>query len=317
MSFFGGGTDYREYYEQYGGCAISATFDKYCYVTVRKLPPFFEFSNQFTYSKIERVNDVSEFEHPLVREAMKYLGADKLQIAYDADLPARSGIGSSSSFAVGFLSALHELRGEKLSKEQIAREAVYVERVLCKESGGVQDQYAAAYGGINRFDFTKDGVKVKKLGIQAERKSELEKSLLLMFTGFTHFSSEIAGDQTRNINKRLPQLGELKDIADLGEKELTGEGDLSGFGRLLHESWKIKRSLSDKIANDSISFIYNTAMRAGAWGGKLLGAGGGGFMLFACPPECREKIKACFPELKTVPFTFEDAGTGILYSHGD
>lgn len=312
MSFFGGGTDYKEYYEQYGGSVISATFDKYCYLTIRNLPPFFEYKNQLTYSKIERFNDVDEVEHPLVREALRYMKTQNVQISYDADLPARSGIGSSSSFAVALLQGLHALKEEYPDKMTLAKEAIHLERNLCAEAGGVQDQVAVSFGGLNRLDFLCDGFSVTPLSLSAERQNELNSNLLLLFTGFTHFSGIVAKEQQNNISKKLSQLHEMKRLVDEGEKILK-HGDIDDFGRLLDFTWKYKKTLSEKITTTEIDEIYNRALSAGALGGKLLGAGGGGFMLLYVTPDKKEKVLKELDMFRSIPFSFESEGTKIFY----
>lgn len=312
MSFFGGGTDYSEYYSEYGGSVISTTIDKYCYLSMRHLPPFFEHQNQLTYSKIERFNHPSEVEHPLVRAALGYIPTDRIQIAYDADLPACSGIGSSSAFAVGLLQGLHALKKEYPDRMTLAKEAIYLERELCAEAGGVQDQIAAAFGGFNRMDFSSDGYSVKPIQIPEERINTLQSNLLLVFTGFTHFSGEISREQKKNISSTLKQLHEMKSLVDSAETILT-DGDLDDFGRLLDYTWQCKRTLSDSITNEYIDSIYCKAMKNGALGGKILGAGGGGFMLLYAKKEDHDKIKNSLEDLKFVPFSFENSGTKILY----
>lgn len=312
MSFFGGGTDYKEYYEQYGGSVISATFDKYCYLTIRNLPPFFEYKNQLTYSKIERFNDVDEVEHPLVREALRYMKTQNVQISYDADLPARSGIGSSSSFAVALLQGLYALKDEYPDKMTLAKEAIHLERNLCAEAGGIQDQVAVSFGGLNRIRFSSDGFFVTPLSLSAERQNKLNSNLLLLFTGFTHFSGVVAAQQQNNISKKLSELHEMKNFVDEGEKILKC-GDIDDFGRLLDLTWKYKKTLSDKITTNEIDEIYNRALSAGALGGKLLGAGGGGFMLLYVTPDKKEKVLKELDMFKSIPFSFESEGTKIFY----
>ncbi len=312
ISFFGGGTDYYDYFSKYGGCVLSTTIDKYCYVTVRRLPPFFDYNNQLTYSKIERFDSAEEIKHPLVREALKYMPTDRIQIAYDADLPACSGIGSSSAFAIGLLQSLHALRGEFPDKMALAKEAVHLERELCNEAGGVQDQIAAAFGGFNRFEFDGDGYKVHSVNISDDTKKELQDNLLLAFTGFTHFSGEIAIAQQKNIPSTLSQLDEMKGLVYEAEKILC-DGRTADFGRLLDYTWSLKRSLSDSISNSEIDEFYKKARDNGALGGKLLGAGGGGFMLLYVPAEKQEQFKRSVSNLKYVPFKFENTGSRIIY----
>ena len=317
MSFLGGGTDFPAYFNEYGGCVLSATFNKYSYVTVRRLPALFEYKNQFTYSKIERFNSPDELSHPLVREALKYLDIDRIQIAYDADLPARSGIGSSSSFAVGLLNELHILKGERLSKMELAKEAIYLERVLCNEAGGIQDQLAVAFGGLNKISFDSESYKVNPIEISFKRKEEFNRNLLLVFTGFSHFSGEVAVTQQNNIPLKLAELHEMKSLVDEGEKILSSETTLDEFGRLLDYTWRLKRTLSDKISTKEIDEIYARAKKAGALGGKILGAGSGGFMLLYVPEDRRQNVADLFEPSKIIPFEFENDGTKLIYGGGD
>lgn len=314
VSFFGGGTDYEGYYDQFGGSVLSTTIDKYCYVSVRHLPPFFEYQNQFTYSRIERFNEPDEVEHPLVRNALKYIPVDRIQISYDADLSACSGIGSSSAFAVGLVNALHRMRNEHPDKMTMAKEAIYIERRLCNEAGGAQDQLASAFGGFNRIDFSADGFAVKPLEISTERLKEFQNNLMLMFTGFSHFSGAVAREQQENIPATLAQLHRMKDMTYEAESILRG-GDIDDVGRLLDEGWQLKRSLSSVISNTQIDALYEEAKKQGALGGKLLGAGGGGFMLLYVPIRRQEKLKSMFSDYKFIPFSFEKSGTKILYEN--
>ena len=311
VSFFGGGTDYYEYFSQYGGSVLSTTIDKYCYLSIRNLPPFFEHKSQLTYSKIERFNEPSEIQHPLVRAALEYMPTERIQIAYDADLPACSGIGSSSSFAVGLLQSLHALRDEYPDRMTLAKEAIHLERVLCNEGGGVQDQIAAAFGGLNRINFTKDGYEVKPLEISPERRDEFQNNLILLFTGFTRFSTIIATEQQNRISATLSQLHEMKGLVDTAENILT-KGNIDDFGRLLDHTWLLKRSLSNHISTPQIDEMYGKARQNGALGGKILGAGGGGFMLLYVPREKQEHLLSCFSDLKVIPFKFENEGTKII-----
>lgn len=316
MSFLGGGTDFPAYFNEYSGCVLSATFNKYSYVTVRNLPALFDYKNQFTYSKIERFNSPDELEHPLVREALKYIDIDRIQIAYDADLPARSGIGSSSSFAVGLLNELHLLKDEKLSKMELAKEAIYLERVLCKEAGGVQDQLAVAFGGLNRIDFTAEGYKINPISISDERKAEFNNNLLLVFTGFSHFSGEVAVTQQTNIPQRITELNEMKSLVYEGEKILSSDTSLDEFGRLLDYTWQLKRTLSDRISTSEIDSIYKSAREAGALGGKILGAGSGGFMLLYVNEDKRQQVADLFEPSRIITFEFESDGTKLIYGGG-
>ena len=314
MSFFGGGTDLKEFYEEHGGAVLSSTFDKYVYVTVRHLPRFFDYKNQLTYSKIERVNEIDEMEHPMVRNAMKLLDMHELIINYDADLPARTGLGTSSSFAVGLLNAFHSLKGKQKDKRTLADEAIHVERVMCDEAGGLQDQIAASFGGLNRIDFNKNGYTVKPIEISAERKEKLNDNLMLFFTGFSRFSADIQTDTKKNIGSNTERLLKMKAMVDTAEEILVNEEkDLDDFGRLLHESWMLKRSTGSKISTGQIDQIYDRALNAGALGGKLLGAGGGGFVLLYVPKDRQEAVRKELNELLLVPFRFEEEGTSVIY----
>ena len=314
MSFLGGGTDYEPFFSRHGGSVISTTFDKFCYVSVRHLPRFFEYRNQLTYSRIEKTRTVEEFEHPMVRNAMKMLDMDELSINYDADLPARSGLGSSSSFAVGLLQAFHALKGHFVSKKELSLEAIYLERKLCGESGGWQDQIAVTYGGLNRINFFPGGFEVKPIIIEPERKTALNRNLMLFFTGFSRVSSVIAKEQVNATRSKTRELKEMLRLVDDGEAILSDRhGDLDDFGRLLDESWQIKRGITGKVSTDTLDEIYQTALQNGALGGKLLGAGGGGFFLFYVPEAYQEDVRAALDGLLYVPYRFEDTGSEILY----
>lgn len=313
MSFFGGGTDFPGFYKEHGGAVISTTFDKYCYVNVRHLPRFFDYATELSYSKIERVKHVDEIQHPAVREAMKYLDMHELRLTYEADLPARSGLGTSSSFAVGMLNAFYALKGKYADKRKLADDAIYLERVLCNESGGVQDQIAAAFGGLNRINFNADGYEVNPIIISPERKQQLNKNLMLFFTGFSRFSSDIqVGTQKAMVDKQA-QLLEMFRLVDEAEKVLTSKTDLDEFGRLLDYTWRLKRGISSGISTDSIDGLYAKGMAAGALGGKLLGAGGGGFLLFYVEEDKQESVKKTMEDLLYVPFEFENGGTRVIH----
>ena len=314
MSFLGGGTDYQPFFEEHGGSVISTTFDKYCYVSVRHLPRFFEYRNQLTYSRIEKTASVDEIEHPMVRNAMKMLNMDELFISYDADLPARSGLGSSSSFAVGLLNAFHALKGHYISKEKLAKEAIYLEREMCTESGGWQDQIAVAFGGLNRIYFRRGGFEVKPIIITNQRKELLNNNLMMFFTGFSRLSSEIAKEQVKATRDKTAELLEMLKLVDEGERILSRRhSDLDDFGRLLDTTWKIKRGITNKVSTDTLDTVYDTAIKSGALGGKLLGAGGGGFFIFYVPEERQARVKEALNSLLYVPFRFENAGTEIMY----
>ena len=314
MSFFGGGTDYLAFFKEYGGSVLSTTFDKYCYVIARPLLPFFSFKNQITYSKIERTYSRDEIEHPAVRNAMKYLDMHDLRLVYESDLPARSGLGSSSSFVVGMLHAFYALKGKYVDKRKLAEDAIYVERTLCKEDGGWQDQIECSYGGFNCINFDASGFTVLPILIHPQRKQALNDRLLLYFTGFSRFSSEISKGQVAALSSKIEQLLHMKSLVHTAMSILTDESaDLDDFGRLLHETWMLKRGIHSRITSDAVDIIYNQARSAGALGGKLLGAGGGGFILFYVPPERKKVVKSALHKLLHVPFAFENEGTRIMY----
>ena len=312
MSFFGGGTDFPAFYEKYGGKVISTSIDKYCYVNVRHLPPFFDYANEISYSKREQVNCVDEIQHPAIREAMKFLDMRALTLTYDADLPARSGLGTSSSFAVAMLMAFHAIKGKYVDKKRLAEEAIYLERVLCAESGGVQDQIAAAYGGLNVISFSRDGFQVDPIIISNKRKEQLNNNLMLFFTGFSRFSFTIQQEHEKAIYSKEKQLLEMLSLADKVE-DILMNGDLDEFGLMLDHTWRLKRSVNSTVTTSRIDEVYEAAMRAGALGGKLLGAGGGGFILLYVQPDKQERVRKALCGLKEIPFQFETGGARILY----
>lgn len=314
MSFFGGGTDMEKFFREYGGTVISTTIDKYCYVTVRHLPRFFHYSTELAYSKMERVNEVGDIEHPAIREAMKMLDMHEIRLTYEADLPARSGLGTSSSFAVGMLNAFHCLKGTYAGKKQLADEAIYLERELCQETGGWQDQIAASFGGMNRIDFRRDGYEVHPVIISPERKKQLNDRLLMFFTGFTRFSSDIQKENEKERKDRTAQLREMCCLADEAEQVLTDKNaSLNEFGRLLDYTWKLKRQTGSRISTDSIDALYQRGINAGALGGKLLGAGGGGFLIFYVPMVRQQKVMEAMEGLLHIPFQFDNNGTSVIH----
>ena len=315
MSFFGGGTDLPEFFRQHGGAVISTSFDKYCYVNIRHLPPFFDYTSEIVYSKIERVTKLDDIEHPAVKNAMKMLNMHELRITYDADLPARTGLGTSSSFAVGLLNAFYALKGKRPDKKQLADDAIYLERTLCGEAGGWQDQIAATFGGFNRIDFSKDGYTVTPVKISNARKCALNDNLLLFFTGFTRFSADIQQKNALLRDNRTEELQKMLLLVDRAQDILENDGkDLDEFGKLLDVSWQLKRRTGDKISTSSIDELYALGMRAGALGGKLLGAGGGGFLLFYVRPENRQSVLDAMKDFMVVPFRFEEGGTQLIYN---
>lgn len=314
MSFFGGGTDIPDFFMKHGGSVISTTFDKYVYITIRHLPRFFTYSTELIYSKTERVTCIDDIEHPLVKNAMKMMDMHELHIAYDADLPARSGLGTSSTFAVGLINAFNCLKGKYLSKQQLAEKAIYLERTLCNEAGGWQDQIAAAVGGFNRIDFDSDGFHVNPIIISSDRKAKLNDNLMLYFSGFTRFSADIQKEAKKSMKNNVNSLIEIKNIVDEAQDILTNTSrDLDDFGRLLDKTWRLKRKTSENITTDLIDNIYNQGLKEGALGGKLLGAGGGGFMLFYVQPEKQEHFSKAMSNYMRVPFHFENSGTSVIY----
>lgn len=315
VSFFGGGTDYPAWYEKNGGAVLSASINKYCYITCRHLPPFFEHKSRIVWSKIESVKEPREIQHPLVREILQYLDVkDGVEIHHDGDLPARSGLGSSSSFAVGLLNALYALNGKVVTKRQLALDAMHVEQERLKEHVGSQDQAIAAFGGFNRIEFGgPHKITVSPMTLTSERLRTLQDHLMLFFTGISRFSSEVAAEQVNNIEKRQAELRMMHQMVDEAVTILSGDAPLGDFGKLLNDGWKLKKSLSSQITSPAIDEIYNAACEAGALGGKLLGAGGGGFILFFVPPEKQQRVRDRLKHLLYVPFRFENLGSQVIY----
>ncbi|MDR1073408.1 MAG: hypothetical protein LBL45_07010 [Treponema sp.] len=313
LSFFGGGTDYPPFFEEHGGSVLSTTFDKCVYVTLRRCPPFFDYHSVVRYAKTEAVRKTEEIEHPLVRNCMLYMNAHNLSVAYDADLPARTGLGSSSSFAVGLLQAMYAMRGQYTDKRKLAEDAIYVERELCAESGGWQDQIAAAFGGFNRIDFDASGFHVSPVIISRKRRTELEQRLMMFFTGISRVSAGVAASQSAAIKDNTAELLEMKKLVDDAERLLVADGDIRDFGRLLDYSWQLKRGLTKDISTDFIDHVYETARQNGALGGNLMGAGGGGFMVLFADPEVQDRIRAALEHLVYVPFSFENEGSKIIH----
>jgi len=315
ISLFGGGTDYPAWFREHGGAVIGAAIDKYCYLTLRRLPPFFEHKARIVYSQIELVRDYTEVRHPAVRSVLIDKGiTEGLEIHHDADLPARSGLGSSSSFTVGLLHALYALDGRMVGKRELGMEAIRIEQNVLKESVGCQDQLWAAFGGLNHIEFFPDGeFAVSPLILPPGRREELQQSLMLFFTGFSRFSSDFAQDQLNNINQRKTQLramhGMVNSAIDILRNVRTPIREL---GELLHQSWEFKRELADSVSNSKIDEIYEAGRAAGAIGGKLLGAGGGGFMVFMVEPERREAVREKLKNLIHVSIAFDSEGSRIV-----
>jgi len=320
VSFFGGGTDYPAWYREHGGAVLSATINKYCYITCRYLPPFHAFKYLIRYYKREEAQTIDEIQHPAVRACLKFLELDGgVDIVHHADVPARSGLGSSSTFTVGLLHALYALKHEMPSKRQLAVNAIHVEQDLINESVGSQDQTSAAFGGLNRVDFGgMHEILVKPLILPPEKLESLQQHVMLFFTVQARTASEIAKVQIENIPNKKTDLRQMMQLTDQAEAALLDKRDrVEDFGRLLHEQWQIKRGMSSQITNSDIDAIYQAGMKAGALGGKLLGAGGGGFMMFFAPPERQPAIKAALKSLLHVPVAFDHLGSQIVYFHRD
>ena len=317
ISFFGGGTDYPVWYETNGGAVLSTTIDKYCYITCRRYPPFFDDTVRVVWSKIELAENAEGIEHPTTREILKFLNLKKhVEVHHAADLPARSGLGASSSFTVGLLHALYAMLGREVSKQQLAEEAIHVERDLVKDTVGSQDQVAAAFGGFNKIVFGPgSAITVTPVEIAPATLEKLQDRLLLFFTGLSRSASEVAKAQVKNTPAKEKELKAMRAMVDQGVA-LLEKGDVDGFGRLLHESWQLKRGLSNLISTSDIDGMYEAALKAGALGGKLLGAGGGGFLLVYADPSRHEAVKAALKHLLHVPFKFENEGTQVIHNSG-
>jgi D-glycero-alpha-D-manno-heptose-7-phosphate kinase len=315
ISFFGGGTDYPAWYRQHGGAVLAATINKYCYLTCRYLPPFFEHRIRIVYSKMEMCQKVDEIAHPSVRETLRYLKIDRgMEIHHDGDLPGRSGMGSSSSFTVGLLHALYALKGQIVAKKNLATESIHIEQEILKETVGSQDQVCAAYGGVNRINFLPNGgFSVQPMAVGQERLDELNSHLMLCYTGIKRTASDIAASYATAVDDRAALLRKMHECVEQSCAILSGKESLIPFGELLHQAWLAKRALSSKVSNPQVDTLYEEARSAGALGGKLLGAGGGGFVLLFAPPERHAKIRKQLSRLIQVPFEFEFAGSQIIF----
>lgn len=315
ISFFGGGTDYPEWYRKHGGAVLATTIDKYCYINCRYLPPFFEHRYCIVYSKVEHCQTVDEIVHPAVREALRFLDIRRgVEIHHDADIPARSGIGSSSSFTVGVLNALYALKGQMVSKHRLATESVHLEQDVMKETVGSQDQVLAAHGGLNHILFHQSGdISVTPITVGAERIKELSAHLMLFYTGIKRTASSIAESFVDGIDDRRRQLRVMKDLVDESISIISCDRDIVEFGELLHEAWLAKRSLSATISNSEVDALYDAARAAGAIGGKLVGAGGGGFFLLFVPPSRQAAVRQRLNNFIHVPFKFDRSGSQIIF----
>ena len=315
ISFFGGGTDYPAWYQRHGGVVLATTIDKYCYISCRYLPPFFEHKYRIVYSLIENVKNISEIQHPAARAVLDVLDCkDGLEIHHDGDLPARAGLGSSSSFTVGLINALMALKGKYISKEELASQAIQVEQNVIRENVGSQDQISAAFGGFNRVEFRQDGsFEVSPIVLPGERLAALQSYLMLCFTGLSRTASEIARSTIENLDRREKELKLMSGLVDQAVSVLQSRtAPIEEFGQLLHQSWMYKRQLSEQVSTAEIDRLYETARGLGAIGGKLLGAGGGGFFLLFVRPEHQKEIREKLSRLVHVPFRFENAGSRVV-----
>ena len=319
VSMFGGGTDYPGWYREHGGAVLSTTIDKYCYISARHLPPFFEHRFRVVYSQIESANTIEEIEHPSVRATLNFMNLNRgIEIHHDGDLPARSGMGSSSSFTVGLLNALHALNGHMATKEQLANESIQVEQDILKETVGSQDQVNAAYGGFNHITFHQSGeISVRPVIVPSDRLEELTSHLMLFYTGIKRTADKVAGSYVPSLEKKRRQLRILRDMVEEALSVLCGHGPIKEYGELLHEGWLAKQAISEKISNDAISELYNAARDSGAIGGKITGAGGGGFMLLFVPPQFQPAVREKLNRLIHVPFNFETAGSQVIFYDRD
>jgi len=314
VSFFGGGSDYPQWYRSHGGAVLATAIDKYCYISCRLLPPFFDYKHRLVYRKQETVNRISEIEHPAVRGVFSHLEWDEgVEIHHDGDLPARSGLGSSSSFTVGLINALRAMQGRLISKEELGSLAIHIEQEVIRENVGSQDQITAAYGGFNRIDFRRDGaIEVQPIILPAARLATFKSHLMLVFTGFARLASEVAKTKIDNLGKRAEEIKRIARMVDEGVDILASNRPIAEFGALLHEAWSNKRKLSDSVSTEAIDRIYADARDAGAVGGKLLGAGGGGFMLLFVPPAKQDAVRKRLGKFVHVPFDFEMSGSRIV-----
>ena len=321
ISFFGGGTDYPGWYRENGGAVLSTTINKYSYITCRYLPPFFEYKYRIRYYRREETQTVEEIRHPSVRECIRFMGVqDGVDIVHHGDLPAQSGVGSSSTFTVGLLHALSALKHQMLTKRELAINAIHVEQECIKESVGSQDQTAAAFGGLNTIEFGGvQEISVNPIILHPARSARFQQHLMLFFTGISRIASDVAKEQIRKIPANRDNLRRMMELVEEATKILQHKEDhLDDFGRLLHQQWLIKQAMSSGISNGDIDAIYQAGLKAGALGGKLLGAGGGGFMLFYVNPDRQEQVKEALKHLLFVPSRFDHVGSQIVYySHDD
>jgi D-glycero-alpha-D-manno-heptose-7-phosphate kinase len=314
ISFFGGGTDYPEYYREFGGKTLGVAINQYSYLNVRKLPPFFDYKHRIVYSNQENVTNLDDIVHPSVRETLKYLKVQNgISIHHDGDIPARSGMGSSSSFTVGLINSINALNGKMTSKEELTRESIHIEQNLIKENVGSQDQTFAAYGGLNIINFLQNGkISVSPIIMKENKMLIFQNNIMLFFTGISRMASDIVEEQMQKTSINIPNLHKMKDLVDEAENILISERNLSEFGELLNSTWELKKSLSSKVTSPEIDSMYSKAMKAGAIGGKLLGAGGGGFMAFYVENEKQDSVKEALKDYLHIPFNFDFDGSKIV-----
>lgn len=320
VSFFGGGTDYPQWYRAHGGAVLATTIDKYCYISVRRLPPFFAHRFRVVYSIVENVQQPCEIKHPAVRAVLEWMKVTAgLEIHHDGDLPARSGLGSSSAFTTGLLNAVHALEGRRVSQEQLATEALHVEQTVINEPVGSQDQLSAAFGGFNHITFRQDGsFQVNPMIVPRARLEQLQDHLMLFFTGVSRLSTEVAAVTIANLGQRESALTAMHAMVEQAMQVLASSStDIVEFGRLLHESWQLKRTLTERVSSALIDEMYDAARAEGAIGGKILGAGGGGFLLLFVKPEDRARVRGRLQGFVDVPFRFEMAGSRIVLYQPD
>ena len=320
ISFFGGGSDFPEHYLKCGGRVIAAAINKYCYISLRKLPPFFSHRDRIVWSEVENVSDYAQIHHPAVRAVLQeYRLPFGVSMTHDGDIPARSGIGSSSAFTVGLVHAVEAILGDKPTPRELADRAIRIERERLGETVGCQDQISSAFGGLNTIEFRRDGgYEVRPLALSPERREEFQKHFLLVFSGVSRISSEVAQEQFRRIGQNRRALDELAAMAAEAERILVSGRDLADFGGMLDECWKIKRSLSGRISTPLIDEIYERARNAGALGGKVLGAGSGGFLFFFVPPECRRRVTEALGRWMNIPVAVDEIGSAVIYNdHGE
>lgn len=315
ISFFGGGTDYPAWYLKHGGSVLATTIDKYCYISCRYLPPFFEHKHRIVYSNIESCRNIDEIQHPAFREVLRFLDVERgVEVHHDGDLPARSGMGSSSAFTVGLLNALYALKGVMATKHELAMNSIHIEQNMIKETVGSQDQTLAAYGGFNLIQFDQNrGISVRPVITTPERVRELNSHLMLFYTGIKRTAASVADSYVHDLEARKRQLRIMKDLVDEGLSVLNSGHNIEGFGELMHEAWLSKRSMSSSVSNHEVDDLYQAALSAGASGGKITGAGGGGFLLLFAAPHLHDRIKESLNKLIHVPFSFDYTGSQIIY----